>query len=1336
MRQSFRTIVAARSILGLLVLSALSLESCSRKSPDAPNPPQNQTAADPSSKPGVMIPSGNLPVASSDSEQITYLGGIITTRVIAGKVYIPVQAALSDASFASLQEFAAAQASSSEQRIATMNAELSSNIAKISKSVSLVNVVKKPEIGYFSGYVALEDYESLAQISDLTQQILINPVIENHNVPRASTLAGSAVGIPQDARSTTEAYSGLERLGVSEFLAITKKEIGEDIDGSTVRVGVTDTGMTLNHPAFENAKGESRVTYMKDFTGEGQIYFAETGTFAAREPEANEIPAGVQAADVVVVTAKYIMTPAGRAVPVADKLSELTAQSFVVPADLKAELLKEGSGARLGVLSEDAFAQASAKEFVDINHNGKVDDVLFAILLPGAGINESRVFLDLAGKGDFRKSIGLRDWNTTKDTVKSYAEKFGFEIKNIELKDSNAKPVRAIAAAIVGFDPGNHGSHVAGIIAARKTIANDTEGTKARGVAPNANIMMNRVCANNAGCAATDALIDLSLNGAEVINMSLGGLSPWNDGYGVEETIINRLSQLKNTLFVISAGNSGPGRQTVGSPSNALRALSVAATATPNMVARQYQYPGSAKTSASSKDEDFVLFFSSRGPNAAGGFKPNLAAPGTELSTVKLNNGPNERPGLDVYWGTSMAAPAATGAITLLIDAAKRYNVKNPDKALPVDNATLHRVLMASARPFDINSYDPKSGKHTQGQYTWIDQGHGMVNLPAAWKALKKERDLAVPSAVVAVAEDGKKTSVALEYEVRVLRKSPNGNDYTGATTGPAPNGATVPRFGRGIYLDMKETDSMISVQVKRKLPVDALARSDAGDLARQLVTTADTFELETVYYGSRAEWIKAGTLASTNCVASPTSRVTIIGEGPADNFSAQGETPRSTAFGASNLNVCLDRALMQTLPPGDHGAIIKAFRLVEGKRAPHPSFEVPVYLSVPHATIAGGSGYHISGTVKSFGVDRNYVMIPAGVSVLRVVLEVPEAKVSGNVVSGCSGVELMMLEGANTAEPIELTSRTAARASNCDVSGAISTKRVVSVTRTNPTPGVWDVHIFGQYQYPDSAYKLSIDFAKVSTSVTKVEGGIDALQGAFEFTIDDSSLKAVPSAKESTYKLSKLVQRQKPEISNKEEKLFPAVDGTLGRKYDESIGTASFATEGLKGSDLDLKVIQCNDAEMTEGCKSVADSAGSTDEELATFTPEKDKFYAPEVTGYQVASVGAAKFDLIETRNVKEAESGALSVVNMDGAKFKVQHTFETASSKILASDLFKTGQWNASGDVTVMTEDKVPLLRVPVEVLKHVEERPADALNPENRSAPADALKPENGVTTADLQ
>ena len=414
-----------------------------------------------------------------------------------------------------------------------------------------------------------------------------------------------------------------------------------------------------------------------------------------------------------------------------------------------------------------------------------------------------------------------------------------------------------------------------GIIAGRTTITNDSDATLARGPAPAAQLMVNRVCANNGGCISTEAVIDLALNGADVINMSLGGLSPFNDGYNVEEIIIDRLTEQHDVLFVISAGNSGPGINTVGSPSTARHALSVGATASRSLIERQYQWPAKGKPGrladlAPDHDDDFLLFFSSRGPSAAGGFKPNITAPGTELSAVQLNAASGNRSGLDVYWGTSMAAPSASGAIALLIDAARKYNAANPASALPTDALTLRKVLIASAKPFDVSRFDPTTGETTRGQFTWIDQGTGMVNLPRAWAALKAERDSRLPSAVYAV-DDGTRKDIALDYQIRVLRTNPNGIKYDGTIALPPDMlKLTGPRFGRGVWLDAKDTDSLVKVQIARRLPYSATLRDDAGDLKRLLVTTKDEFAIKTVIFGSDKNWVKAGTLNQLDCLAAP----------------------------------------------------------------------------------------------------------------------------------------------------------------------------------------------------------------------------------------------------------------------------------------------------------------------------------------------------------------------------------------------------------------------------------------------------------------------------------
>src|SRR5262249_3679006 len=150
-------------------------------------------------------------------------------------------------------------------------------------------------------------------------------------------------------------------------------------------------------------------------------------------------------------------------------------------------------------------------------------------------------------------------------------------------------------------------------------------------------------------------------------------------GFAVHDVLINRLSSMYNVLFVVAAGNEGPGRQTVTRPSTASSALSVGATASIENIRRLYQWP------AVSDVGDFVLFFSGRGPTASGGFKPNLVAPGSSLSSVPLNSSDNIRAGLGTKWGTSMATPVAAGAYALFLDAIRKYNSVHPDKAFPTE---------------------------------------------------------------------------------------------------------------------------------------------------------------------------------------------------------------------------------------------------------------------------------------------------------------------------------------------------------------------------------------------------------------------------------------------------------------------------------------------------------------------------------------------------------------------------------------------------------------------------------------------------------------------------
>ena len=111
-----------------------------------------------------------------------------------------------------------------------------------------------------------------------------------------------------------------------------------------------------------------------------------------------------------------------------------------------------------------------------------------------------------------------------------------------------------------------HGSHVAGITAANNMFGNDN----LDGAAPGAKLVSARACTWGGGCTAaalTDGMIDLVVNRhVDVVNMSIGGLPALNDGNNARAELYNRLIDDYGVQMFISAGNSGPGLNTIGDP--------------------------------------------------------------------------------------------------------------------------------------------------------------------------------------------------------------------------------------------------------------------------------------------------------------------------------------------------------------------------------------------------------------------------------------------------------------------------------------------------------------------------------------------------------------------------------------------------------------------------------------------------------------------------------------------------------------------------------------------------------------------------------------------------
>ncbi|MFD0112494.1 S8 family serine peptidase [Streptomyces sp. NPDC058320] len=225
-----------------------------------------------------------------------------------------------------------------------------------------------------------------------------------------------------------------------------------------------------------------------------------------------------------------------------------------------------------------------------------------------------------------------------------------------------------------------HGTHVASTVAGSGAASDG----KNKGVAPGAELLVGKVL-NDQG-SGTDSWVLAGMDwaahsGAKVVSMSLGTSAP-SDGTDPLSEAVNQLTADTGTLFVIAAGNTGPGAPTVGSPGSADAALTVGAV----------------------DKQDKLASFSSRGPRLGDdALKPDIAAPGVNIVAARAADTSMGTP-VDKWYtsasGTSMATPHVAGAAAILAQA-------HPDWKAP----QLKGALMSSAKVLDGGAFAEGSGR-------------------------------------------------------------------------------------------------------------------------------------------------------------------------------------------------------------------------------------------------------------------------------------------------------------------------------------------------------------------------------------------------------------------------------------------------------------------------------------------------------------------------------------------------------------------------------------------------------------------------------------------------
>jgi len=224
-------------------------------------------------------------------------------------------------------------------------------------------------------------------------------------------------------------------------------------------------------------------------------------------------------------------------------------------------------------------------------------------------------------------------------------------------------------------DEHSHGTHVAGIVAGNgATGETDENGALyGLGVAPAASIIAQRIFDGVGNYEPPPSFGVLTSNAVTTADADIGSNSWGDDTQGRYDTSAMEFDELVRDadpwtpgdqpyILEFSAGNAGPGSQTIGSPAVAKNVIATGAVENDRLDFLIY-----------ADGPDAMADFSSRGPCEDGRIKPDLVAPGTWIASLQSESASDLYAWLPIsanyqyQGGTSQAGPHASGAAAVFV---------------------------------------------------------------------------------------------------------------------------------------------------------------------------------------------------------------------------------------------------------------------------------------------------------------------------------------------------------------------------------------------------------------------------------------------------------------------------------------------------------------------------------------------------------------------------------------------------------------------------------------------------------------------------------------------